>query len=540
MSERIIVSVKEGKIRGVKKISPFSGAEYYSFYGVPYGQPPTNALKFKDPVRVKPWKDVYDATIQKPGCVQFSLLFCRFMGTEDCLFNNIHTPELPTKSTTLKPVIVLIHSGSFLHGSPNDDHFGNPSFVMHQGVVYVGVAYRLHVLGFLNLGLEECSGNQGIKDIILSLYWIKDNISSFGGDPENVTLIGNSNGAVIIHILMLSPAAKGLFHKAVIMAGTLFDPTGFIQDTNLDRALEMAQLLGYRGGIDDRKKLLLFFKKTNIISIIDSHRQLQKEFHKDIAPVLPTGIFLPTIDQGKNAVLPVFPRELIPSTSRIPLIVGYGDLETVLGFCPGFMRESTLKNIKKSISQNSWGWGRNLSDEDLKLINEQIESFYLQGKPIENALISKLIEIQTGAFMSDVYDTLINVVASTPDTPVFLYRFQFEGEMTTMKSKFTSLFDERLEGTFHGDDSSYWSCLDEPRNERTKQMIETFTKLISTFARTGDPNFENLPVQWRPTKPDSPCYLSINNNLEVVDNRFHNEKFEFWDRIKKQFSKNNE
>ncbi|XP_065202735.1 esterase E4-like [Planococcus citri] len=541
MSERIIVSLKEGKIRGVKKISEYSGAEYYSFYGVPYGQPPVNNLRFKDPVKVKTWKDVYDATIEKPGCIQFSLKLYRFLGNEDCLFNNIHTPELPTKSTPLRPVIVLIHPGSFHHGSPNEDNFGNTSFVMHRDIVYVGIAYRLHLLGFLNLGIKECSGNQGIKDIILSLHWIKDNISSFGGDPENVTLIGSSNEAVIIHILMLSPTVQdaGIFHKAVIMGGNLFDPTAYFQNANEKDALEIAEKAGYRGDISDMKKLLLFFKKVNIVALIEAHRKLQKDFHKKVAPVLPTGIFLPTIDHGENAVLPIFPRELIPKTSKIPLIIGYCDLESALGFVPGFIRTSTMKNIRTTIRQNKWGWGRDLSDEDLELINKEIESFYLQGEPIEKAPISTLIDIQTGAIISDIYDTLINVVASTAaESPVYLYRFQFEGDMGTLKNRFIGVFKETIKGTFHADDACYWGCIDEPPNEKAKHTVETFTKLISTFARTGDPNFKGIPVHWRPTRSGSPCYLSINNDLEMVDNRLHNEKLEFWDKIKKRFQKN--
>ncbi|XP_065202748.1 esterase E4-like [Planococcus citri] len=282
MSDRIVISVKEGKIRGIKRKFEYSGAEYFSFYGVPYGQLPTSSLRFKDPVKVKPWKDIYDATIEKPGCLQFSLMLYRLLGSEDCLFNNIHTPELPTKFSSLKPVIVRIHGGGYFHGSPNEDQSGSIANIMHHDIVYVGIAHRLHILGFANLGIKECSGNQGIKDIILSLHWIKDNIKSFGGDPENITLIGGSSGAVINHILMLSPVTKGLFHKAVIMGSHLFNPTDpYCKDTNEELVFKLACSQGYKGNLKDKKKLLSFLKKLNPLQFVEGQRSyLVKEFRQ--------------------------------------------------------------------------------------------------------------------------------------------------------------------------------------------------------------------------------------------------------------------
>ncbi|XP_065202746.1 esterase E4-like [Planococcus citri] len=535
MTDRVLVSVKEGKIRGIRRTSEYSGAVYYSFFGVPYGHPPTGSLRFKDPVKANPWKNIYDATVEKPGCVQFSVKLCRYAGTEDCLFNNIHTPELPTKSTPLKPVIVAVHPGGYLHGSPNEDEFGTTSYFMHRDILYVSIAHRLHILGFLNLGIKECSGNQSLKDIILSLRWLKENISSFGGDPDNITMMGSSSGGATIHMLMLSPLAKGLFHKAVIMAGNAFDPTALFQNTNEDVAVKLACSMGYKGDPEDKKKLLSFFKKANPVQLINEQRQLLvKDFRRDIASILPCGIFLPSVDQGENAVLPEFPRNLIPSTHRIPILIGYCERESALGFAKGTVGESTKKNFKTAIRQNAWGWGRDLTDDDIEKINEQIESFYFDGKSIKQASLLKMIDVQTGAVMSDVYDGLINVVS--PDAPVYVYEFQFEGEILTIKNGLMNFYDERLPGTFHGDDCFYWNCMSDPSG-RTKEIVDTFTKIVTTFARNGDPNFEELHVHWRPTKPDSPCYLNIDNKIEMIDSRLHEEKLVFWDKIKKEFGK---
>lgn len=124
----------------------------------------------------------------------------------------------------------MVHPGGFYHGSPETFNYGSPEYVMHRDIVYVCVAYRLHMLGesfyqqdnadwhiiihfsfagFLNLGLEECSGNQGLKDIILGLKWVRENIHAFGGDPENITLLGSSSGSATVNNILYSPAAKG-------------------------------------------------------------------------------------------------------------------------------------------------------------------------------------------------------------------------------------------------------------------------------------------------------------------------------------------
>ena len=171
------------------------------------------------------------------------------------------------------------------------------------------------ITGFLNLGLKECSGNQGIKDIILSLKWIKENIHSFGGDPENITLLGSSSGAGIVNLLMLSPAARGerkfkftyhctvvaeeifekstnllylfetgLFHKAVLMGAYVQNPVSPGRNTNEDQGLEVALLLGYQDYPKDRKKLLQFLKKQSPIPLLIQCRRCQKTI-ENVQPI---------------------------------------------------------------------------------------------------------------------------------------------------------------------------------------------------------------------------------------------------------------
>ncbi|XP_065202760.1 esterase E4-like isoform X2 [Planococcus citri] len=531
-----------GKFVESNNFQSFLQQNFYSFFGIPYGKSPANTRRFTDPVKVTPWRNVLDATSEKEGCVQFSLLHYEFMGTEDCLFNNIHVPKLPCKKDILRPVIVNIHPGAYSFGSPRTEFYGSPEFIMHNDVIYVCISFRLHILGFLNLGLKECSGNQGIKDIILSLQWIKSNIRSFGGDPENVTLLGSCTGAMIIHALMLSPSVKGLFHKAVLMGAYLTIPNVIQQESNVSHAQETAVSLGYDGDPQDHKKLLTFLKKQEPQSLIHGIRQRQKVLQETMAPILPIGVFGPSLDQGD--ILPESPRKLIATMTRIPIMIGFSEIESIMGFVRntsldggvlGDLRTHTERNFKTSFRQNCFGWGYHLDDDDVHLINTDVEAFYLDRQPIEKAPLYTKMDIQTDIFMSDAYDTVINPVAANLPSSVYIYKFQFEGNIHSMNTILKTRFTEPLKGAFHGSDFCYWNRFGDPQDKETHKMVKNVTKLITTFAKTGDPNHEDFPVRWKPSTPDDPCYLSINNPSEMVDGKLNNDRLQFWDNIKRKY-----
>lgn len=137
-------------------------------------------------------------------------------GSEDCLFLNVYTSDLTPKE--LLPVIVSIPGGAYKYGSGNDDIYG-PDFLVLKDVVVVTINYRLDALGFLSMGTCEVPGNAGLKDQIAALKWVQNNIRCFGGDPNQVTVIGESAAAASITYHMTSPISKGLFHRVIVMSG---------------------------------------------------------------------------------------------------------------------------------------------------------------------------------------------------------------------------------------------------------------------------------------------------------------------------------
>lgn len=220
----VLVSTKYGTIRGIKT------DKVNEFLGVPYAAPPIENLRWQPPVEPKAWSPaVYNATKLMPGCPQHGCrdtnpsFVCPNKTSESCLFLNIWTP-LDSRPNSSYPVMVYLHGGNFVHMSASSPVFRGDDFVLKGKVIYVAVDYRLGVLGFLYTGesASDAKGNYGIQDQRLALIWVQQNIKNFGGDPNKVTLFGQSAGAQSSAIHLISEKSKGLFRN-VILESSPFD-----------------------------------------------------------------------------------------------------------------------------------------------------------------------------------------------------------------------------------------------------------------------------------------------------------------------------
>jgi para-nitrobenzyl esterase len=201
-----------------------------SFKGIPFAAPPIGELRWKPPQPVAPWIGVKAAEAFAPSCMQ-DTAFTKLFGapeaiSEDCLYLNVWTPAKSANERL--PVMVWIYGGAFIGGMTSIPAYdGGP--LAEKGVVLVSVSYRLGAFGFLahpELSKEsgKGSGNYGLQDQIGGLRWVKDNIARFGGDPGRVTIFGESAGGISVSMLAASPAAKGLFHRAISESGGNFGP----------------------------------------------------------------------------------------------------------------------------------------------------------------------------------------------------------------------------------------------------------------------------------------------------------------------------
>ena len=229
-----IVKTSNGSVRGLIEVNGVA-----VFKGIRYGASPTEARRFLPPLRPDPWSEVADATnfgapamqmysrssVASDLGLQLATIFTTRsdmkIDNEDCLFLNVWTPDT---DNTKRPVMVWLHGGGYAYGSGAWPVYDG-SRLAHKGdVVVVTVNHRLNVFGYLHLpevaGAEYAhSGNAGMLDIVLALEWVRDNAAAFGGDPGNVTIMGESGGGSKVSHLLAMPGAAGLFHRAIIQSG---------------------------------------------------------------------------------------------------------------------------------------------------------------------------------------------------------------------------------------------------------------------------------------------------------------------------------
>ncbi|XP_060083034.1 cocaine esterase-like [Ylistrum balloti] len=226
-----IVVTPSGPIKGV--IVPALGQNVLQFRNIPYAKPPIGELRFRIPVPIEPWTEPLDGTAFGPSCIQYKELLAGVWEglenqelSEDCLQLNVFVPRAITTSEK-KAVMVMIHGGSFLIGQAAAD---DPSYLALKDVIVVSINYRLGIFGFLSTGDNVIPGNFAIWDMIESLRWINRNIASFGGDPDKVTIFGESAGGFAVSTLAVIPSIKGLFHRIIAQSGAVTSLMAFSRD----------------------------------------------------------------------------------------------------------------------------------------------------------------------------------------------------------------------------------------------------------------------------------------------------------------------
>ncbi|XP_033748536.1 acetylcholinesterase-like [Pecten maximus] len=221
METKTIVT-PSGKMMGLKVDTPALGSFVYQFRRIPYAKPPVGDLRFAKPQPMAPWTDTLNATYFGPNCMQTIInpddpLLPNKILSEDCLVLNVYMPPNTTESSK-KPVMLYIHGGSYVEGT---GMFYDGSYLsIHGDQIIVTINYRLGIWGFLTTADVHCPGNFGLWDQRLAIQWTKNNIQAFGGDPDLITIFGESAGGFSVGIHSISPVNKGLFKRAMSHSGT--------------------------------------------------------------------------------------------------------------------------------------------------------------------------------------------------------------------------------------------------------------------------------------------------------------------------------
>lgn len=278
---QLIVRTTKGLVRGQRVISP-TGKLVDQFLGIPYGKPPVGKYRFRHPRPMDPWEDIFNATTLPTSCYQINdtTFGENFPGTlmwnantpmsEDCLNLNVWVPYPRPKEAA---VLVWIFGGGFYSGSIGLNLYDGKILAAEENIVLVEINYRVANLGFLYLekARSDAPGNAGLFDQVMGLQWIHDNIYYFGGNPHNVTLFGESAGAVSASFHLLSPLSRNLFSQAILQSGAPTMPWGVLDAKKINqRSLQLAEYVGCPHDEDQIEEVVECLRNTQPYDLINN------------------------------------------------------------------------------------------------------------------------------------------------------------------------------------------------------------------------------------------------------------------------------
>uniref|UniRef100_A0A1A9ZHC1 Carboxylic ester hydrolase n=1 Tax=Glossina pallidipes TaxID=7398 RepID=A0A1A9ZHC1_GLOPL len=540
----VIVRTTAGRIRGrYQKYRSGERGGYYSFKGIRYGAAPIGDRRFRAAVPERSWLGIRDASREGHSCPHKNMILDTFKGNEDCLFLNVFTNQVPKGDYNPEmPVMVWLHGGGYSFGSGNAFLYG-PDYLVAENVVLVTLNYRLGPLGFLTAG-PSAPGNQGLKDQLLALKWVRDNIAAFGGDPNQVTVFGESAGGSSVQLLMLSPLSKGLFHRAISESGSALNPWALGESSAL-RASRLAANLGYIG-TNSTDDMLRFLKRLPAMKLIEGAPTTltEDDYRNNIG--LP---FVPVVEgywndanrtiYTESPLITEKPIELYRKQKfqkNIPYLTGYNTHEAML-----FIRRLRKNPKLLEIIENDF---ERMIPKDLNVttnrsrVTREIRQFYLGTKSVSADSVDEMIALLTDLMFLRGIRRSVRYHARYGNAPVYMYRFAFDGALGLYKR----MLGLQRPGVCHGDEMGYlfkfgFFNLNLDPNSLEILVKNRMVRMWTNFAKHGNPTpahrGDNLiNTIWLPINPDSVMdnlsFMDISATLDVRKNPEF-ERQQFWD-----------
>ncbi|XP_073820600.1 esterase B1-like [Musca autumnalis] len=399
--------------------------------------------------------------------------------------------------------MVYLHGGGFNAGDSTRRAWA-PDYFMMKDVVLITVGYRMGAMGFTKFSDKSLGvpGNCGLLDAVLALQWISDNCHYFSGDPENITLFGHSSGSHMVHMLMRAPIAKGLFHKAILLAGFHMDPF-----PHPKWQYRLAKKLGYEGREEDEKALCQFLTNVDASKLLNFDVFTEEE--KQLFEIISFYPCWPTMDDTIISENPAIAQRSAWS-NNIPIMMGSNSTEALAQYKKFHDDPKTYEMIKRN--------PRLMLPDNLKTLKDDKLIRELASKIKELHFGDKNMSIENFdlAIMNESYNMiyhdehrLVQSRLKYATAPTYLYRFDFD-------SPFFNFYRQRfcgpnVRGVGHVDELGYIFLLPDaykldtntPEYKCIVQMIET----LYAFAKNSDPNNHLLqPAHWEPLQRNSVPY----------------------------------
>ncbi|XP_061383712.1 venom carboxylesterase-6-like [Danaus plexippus] len=490
--QKPIVRIHHGLLQGAWKEST-NGRRYASFQGIRYARPPIGKYRFREPQHLKSWDGTWDASKPMPACIQYDPFNNTVTGSEDCLFLNVHTPDLNPGS--LLPVLVFIHGGAFMYGAGS--YYG-AEHLMDRDMVLVTLNYRLGPLGFLSTGDEAAPGNAGLKDQAFALMWVRKNILKFGGNPDSVTLAGCSAGGASVHYHYLSPMSKGLFDRGIAFSGSaLASWTHAVKPAQ--KAKTLASIVGCPTSNNHNMIDCLRFRPAE--AIVNAQIEMF-DWRVNLFTM-----FTPTAEPRgtKEPFLTQYPYHAmeVGAMQQLPLIATVTSEEGLYPAAAYQTDPSLLMELEsrwEHLASNIFEYNDTLPLDKRSEVAQKIKQYYMDGKPIGQETYSKLVQALGDRLFAVSVGKMAQFHARSGQ-PTLMYRFSHRGTHSLSE---LMAFKEENYGVSHADDVlSVFNFL--PFTDFSAEDIEmrnTIIDLIYSYAKTGIPQLPNSQ-EWTKVQPGS-------------------------------------
>jgi len=498
----------------------------YSWKGVPFARPPVGALRWKAPVDPEPWTAVKATQKLGNACVQTGRLYGpgqnnqydatigtsygKTTGAEDCLYLNIWAPSTAAATDKL-PVIVFVHGGSNITGYTGDPVYDGAALAKAAHAVVVTVNYRLGIMGFLaspqlkaGVDANDDSGNYAILDLIKAMQFVNANIAAFGGDPGNVTLMGQSAGAVNIYALMVSPlvvkAKPALFHRLVPLSGGVATATNQPSQVN---ALLAALLVADGTVADDTAAGAYIAGRSNAeLAAYLRSKSADTLLQTVLKKLAPLGLSASN-PLNDGTVVPVDPIAAINAGAflKVPVMAGYTRDETKL-----FPQNLAISPAFGGIS------GRLLDDPTVFSMAYSYDPDAAPATTLEQWIPGQYLPVTTPVTgfnaRTDLYNQYFFIalrkqifpVLQAQNVPLWWYQFNWDKAPAPFNDIFGAAHTFDLPFVFGNfGPSLYARFANSKANAPGRlELSDAMMKSLAAFARTGDPNNAALGVRWSP------------------------------------------
>jgi para-nitrobenzyl esterase len=490
-----VVTIDDGKLKG------YAANGISTFLGIPFAAPPVGDLRWKPPAPTAKWSGIRDAGAFGPSCVQtntFGVMAVRAT-TEDCLYLNVFAPTADRRR--LRPVMVWIHGGGLINGRTND--YDPRKLVKDGDVVAVSITYRMNAFGYMaHPALDKEGhpfGNYGTLDQQAALRWVQQNIRAFGGDPNNVTVFGESAGGIAIMFNLVSPSAKGLFHKAILQSGV----SGSAQ-TPLEAAEKIGTDFATAIGCEDQTAACMRSKSVDEI-IAKAGRFLNTAVRSIDGSVLP-GQMQALMAEGKFHRVPIMMGN---NADEWTWFTSLAELDTG--------KPMTAEDYPKRLTA-TFGADR----------AGKIEAQYLlSGSPSPSEAFS--LALTSWGF----YCPSRRVMRSASKNGATVYAFEFNDRKAPqyfppVSYPYGATHTLEIQYIFPGYHGA--AGVKKPLSADQQRLSDTMVKYWTNFAKTGNPNGKGLP-SW-------PQWTQADEQTQMLDTRITTgkefaagRKCDFWDSL---------